>query len=97
MATFIPEWGKVPGGELRVRSALCELDDDHIVRRPVRSGRCPADMFVQHLEKGWLAIALSSAGVLLDRAPRVAGATLLLPLPALGAHARRHAQEQSSR
>ncbi len=59
MATFIPEWDRASGRELRVKRTLSTLDCDHLVRRPVRPGGCPADMFVQHRVKGWLAIAIS--------------------------------------
>jgi hypothetical protein len=59
MATFIPEWSKLSGRDLHVKRTLGTLDDDHLVRRPVRPG-CAADIFVQHRVRGWLAIAVSS-------------------------------------
>jgi hypothetical protein len=59
MATFIPEWHKLSGPELHVKRTLGTLDDEHVVRRPVRPG-CSADIFVQHRVKGWVAVAVSS-------------------------------------
>ncbi|HUG25964.1 UvrD-helicase domain-containing protein [Piscinibacter sp.] len=59
MATFIPEWHKASGRELHVKRVLSTLDDEHRVRRPLRPRSCPADMFVEHRAKGWLAVALS--------------------------------------
>lgn len=35
------------------------LNDDYIVRRPLPPVRCPADLFIQHRVRGWLAIAVS--------------------------------------
>ncbi len=59
MATFVPEWNRASGRELRVKRTLSALDDDHVVRRPVRPGACSADLFVEHRVKGWLAVAVS--------------------------------------
>jgi hypothetical protein len=58
MATFIPEWQRASGRELQVRRVLGTLDDSHVIRRPLRAGACPADLFVQHGSKGWLALAI---------------------------------------
>lgn len=61
MATFIPEWSRVVGHEIALRSVLRELDDEHIVRRPLRRESCAADVFVQHRSMGWLAVACDDA------------------------------------
>lgn len=58
MATFIPEWVKVSGRNVQIKRTLNALDDEHVVRRPLGQGACPADLFVQHPSKGWLAIAV---------------------------------------
>jgi hypothetical protein len=60
MALFIPEWQRVSGSELHVKRVLAALDDAHVVRRPLRAQTGPADLFVQHPAKGWLALAVSS-------------------------------------
>ncbi|NRF67393.1 ATP-dependent helicase [Aquincola sp. S2] len=59
MAIFIPEWSKLSGRDVHLKRVLGALDDQHVIRRPVRLG-CPADLFVQHLAGGWLAIAVST-------------------------------------
>ncbi|MBX3618606.1 MAG: ATP-dependent helicase, partial [Rhizobacter sp.] len=61
MATFIPEWVKVSGRHLQVKRALSELDDEHVVRRPLRQDKTAADLFVEHHAKGWLAVAVDDA------------------------------------
>lgn len=58
MALFIPEWVRSSGRQVHLKRALAGLDDEHIVRRPVRPGACPADLFVQHPGRGWLAVAV---------------------------------------
>jgi UvrD-like helicase C-terminal domain/Type III restriction enzyme, res subunit len=58
MALFIPEWIKVSGKEAQIRHLLLKLDDAHIVRRPLRCGKCPADLFIEHKALGWLALAI---------------------------------------
>jgi hypothetical protein len=66
MAVFIPEWHKLSARDVHVKRVLASLDDDHVVRRPVRPG-CAADAFVQHPASGWLALAVSpvpAAGLL---------------------------------
>ena len=45
---------------MKIRQVLGALDDDHVVRRPLRPGVCPAELFVQHPARGWLALAVSS-------------------------------------
>lgn len=61
MATFIPEWVKVSGRHLQVKRALSELDDEHVVRRPLRQDKSAADLFVEHHAKGWLAVSVDDA------------------------------------
>ena len=36
MSLFVPEWVDVSARELNVKRVLGALDDDHIVRRPLR-------------------------------------------------------------
>lgn len=59
MALFIPEWQRVSGSELQIKRVLAMLDDAHVIRRPLRPQAAPADLFVQHPAKGWLALAVS--------------------------------------
>jgi hypothetical protein len=59
MALFIPEWQRVSGSELHIKRVLAALDDAHVIRRPLRAQAGPADLFVQHPAKGWLALAVS--------------------------------------
>jgi hypothetical protein len=67
MATFIPEWNKVSGRNLHVKRVLNGLDDHYVVRRTIKPGLCPADLFVQHAVKGWLAVGIvDTAFALLD-------------------------------
>ena len=61
MATYIPEWIRVSGRRLHVKRALNALDDDYVVRRPLRPAGCPADLFIAHAAHGWLALALVEA------------------------------------
>jgi len=60
MAVFIPEWHKATGRELQIKRVLNTLDDAYVLRRPVRAGECPADLFVQHADDGWLALAIEA-------------------------------------
>jgi hypothetical protein len=61
MARFIPEWTRASGRDLRVKRTLDALDDEHLVRRPVRPVACGAEVFIQHRAKGWMAMAVSTA------------------------------------
>ncbi len=61
MATFIPEWVKVSGRDVQIKRVLNELDDAHVVRRALRGGSGATDFFVQHREKGWLAVSIEDA------------------------------------
>ena len=67
MAIFIPEWSKLSGRDLHVKRTLSTLDDEHVIRRPLRPG-CAADLFVEHRAKGWMALAVSS-GAFADLSP----------------------------
>ena len=102
MATFIPEWAQASGRDLHIRRALAGLDDEHVVRRPLRQGAagghggqvgdCPAAVFVQHPQRGWLALgwcadpfAALDPAQLFESEPRQAFAESLDRLQALGA------------
>lgn len=61
MATFIPPWHRAKGLDVRLRSILSSLSDGYIVRRPLPFVECPVDLFIEHREKGWLAIIVSPA------------------------------------
>ena len=58
MAVFIPEWVKVAGRHVHIKRVLSALDDEHVVRRPLKVESSAADFFVQHTRKGWLALAV---------------------------------------
>jgi hypothetical protein len=58
MTTFIPEWTKVSGTLSKVRQELASLDDDHVVRRPLKPCQA-ATFFVEHRGKGWLSVLVS--------------------------------------
>ena len=57
MAIYIPEWIRISGRRLHIKRALNSLDDTHVVRRPLRPGAGPADLFIAHATRGWLALA----------------------------------------
>ena len=61
MATFIPEWVKVSGRDVHIKRVLNELDDAHVVRRALRGGSGVVNFFVQHRDKGWLAVSIEDA------------------------------------
>ena len=61
MATFIPEWVKVSGRDVHVKRVLNALDDSYVVRRALRGGSGATDFFVQHKNKGWLAVSVEIA------------------------------------
>ncbi len=58
MPLFIPEWPSVSGRNLQLRRVLDTLDAACTVRRPVLATGWVPEVFVQHAEQGWLAIAL---------------------------------------
>jgi hypothetical protein len=53
---FIPEWGKISGAFLHLKRLLNALDDEYIVRRPIRPDPTAPDLLVQHPQRGWLAL-----------------------------------------
>jgi hypothetical protein len=60
MATFIPERvGAVSARGIHIKRTLSTLDDDHVVRTPIRRSEWLPDFFVQHPKNGWLAIAVA--------------------------------------
>ncbi|WP_303783517.1 UvrD-helicase domain-containing protein [Azovibrio restrictus] len=60
MATFIPERvGASSARSIHIKRTLNALDDEHVVRTPIRRGEWLPDFFVQHRENGWLAIAVA--------------------------------------
>lgn len=61
MATFIPEWVKVSGRHVHIKRVLNLLDDEYVVRRPLRFEIGAPDFFVEHHSKGWLAVAVDEA------------------------------------
>lgn len=58
MVTFIPEWTKISGRGIHIKKVLNTLDDICVVRRPIRPLGWAPDMFIQHPDKGWLAITV---------------------------------------
>src|SRR5262249_33393295 len=56
VATFIPPSHKESARDLQVSRVLSALSDDYVVRRPLCLMQCPADLFIQHRIKGWLAM-----------------------------------------
>ena len=61
MATYIPEWVKISGRRVHIKRALNSLDDNYVVRRPMRPGASPADLFIVHPSEGWLALVLEES------------------------------------
>jgi hypothetical protein len=60
VALFVPEWTRVPASLVRVKDVLRELDDDVVVRRPMRPIAGRVDCFVRHRDKGWMAMAVET-------------------------------------
>lgn len=62
MALFIPEWTRASGRQLQLKRVLNALDEETVVRTPLRKplGEYPdaPELFVEHGERGWLALAL---------------------------------------
>ena len=61
MATFIPEWIKLSGRDMHIKRVLNALDDTYVVRRALRDDTGATDFFVQHRDKGWLAVLIEEA------------------------------------
>lgn len=58
MALFIPEWTRASGRQLQQRRVLNALDEATIVRKPLREEDAAPDLFLEHAERGWLALAV---------------------------------------
>jgi hypothetical protein len=58
MALFIPEWTRASGRQLQVKRVLNALDEATIVRKPLREEDSAPDLFLEHGERGWLALAV---------------------------------------
>jgi hypothetical protein len=58
MALFIPEWTRASGRQLQMKRVLNALDEATIVRKPLREEDSAPDLFLEHDERGWLALAL---------------------------------------
>lgn len=58
MALFIPEWTRASGRQLQVKRVLNGLDEATIVRTPLRADSVAPDLFLEHGERGWLALAV---------------------------------------
>jgi hypothetical protein len=58
MALFIPEWNRASGRQLQLKRVLNALDDAAIVRKPLREEDAAPDLFIEHAERGWLALAV---------------------------------------
>lgn len=58
MALFIPEWTRASGRQLQLRRILNGLDDATIVRTPLRGEDDAPDLFIEHAQRGWLALAV---------------------------------------
>jgi hypothetical protein len=61
MTIFIPERaGAASARGIHIKRVLGALDDEHVVRAPIRPGDAwQPDFFVQHAKNGWLAIAVA--------------------------------------
>jgi hypothetical protein len=57
MALFIPEWTRASGRQLQMKRVLNALDEATIVRKPLREEDSAPDLFLEHGERGWLALA----------------------------------------
>ena len=55
---FIPEWTQVTARERAMKPALTVLGAGYAVRRPLKKHTCAADLFVEQISKGWLALAV---------------------------------------
>jgi hypothetical protein len=58
MALFIPEWTRASGRQLQQRRILHGLDDATVVRQPLCAQEDAPDLFLEHGERGWLALAV---------------------------------------
>jgi len=58
MALFIPEWTRASGRQLQLKRVLNALDEATIVRKPLREEDAAPELFIEHAERGWLALAV---------------------------------------
>lgn len=66
MALFIPEWTRASGRQLQLKRVLNGLDEATVVRQPLRKAlgepvgkhADAPELFLEHVGRGWLALAL---------------------------------------
>lgn len=58
MALFIPEWTRASGRQLQLKRVLNTLDEASVVRKPLGAHPDAPELFVEHGERGWLALVL---------------------------------------
>ncbi|THC43654.1 UvrD-helicase domain-containing protein [Massilia sp. Mn16-1_5] len=58
MALFIPEWTRASGRQLQVKRVLNGLDEATVVRKPLREEAAAPELFIEHEQRGWLALAV---------------------------------------
>ncbi len=58
MALFIPEWTRASGRQLQLKRVLNALDEATVVRKPLGERLEAPELFLEHGERGWLALAL---------------------------------------
>lgn len=58
MALFIPEWTRASGRQLQLKRVLNALDEASVVRKPLREEANAPELFIEHPERGWLALAV---------------------------------------
>jgi len=58
MALFIPEWTRASGRQLQLKRVLNALDEASVVRQPLRQEAGAPELFIEHPERGWLALAV---------------------------------------
>ena len=58
MALFIPEWTRASGRQLQLKRVLNGLDEASVVRRPLGDHPDGPELFLEHAERGWLALVL---------------------------------------
>jgi hypothetical protein len=58
MALFIPEWTRASGRQLQLKRVLNVLDEETIVRTPLREEDAAPELFIEHATRGWLALAV---------------------------------------
>lgn len=58
MALFIPEWTRASGRQLQLKRVLNSLDEASVVRKPLGEHPDAPELFLEHENRGWLALAL---------------------------------------